>query len=152
MRILGLDYGTKTVGVALSDPLGITAQGVETIFRKEENKLRQTYARIEAIMEENGVGLVVVGLPKNMNNSEGEMAVRAKEFATNLERRSGVRVILADERLTTVMADKVLEGYSVKKQDRKQYIDKIAATYILQTYLDYVRMNGQNVEDMHGDD
>lgn len=152
MRILGLDYGTKTVGVALSDPLGITAQGVETIFRKEENKLRQTYARIEAIMEENGVGLVVVGLPKNMNNSEGEMAVRAKEFAANLERRSGVRVILADERLTTVMADKVLEGYSVKKQDRKQYIDKIAATYILQTYLDYVRMNGQNVEDMHGDD
>lgn len=142
MRILGLDYGTKTVGVAISDPLGFTAQGLETIFRKEENKLRQTYARIEAIMQENEVELVVVGLPKNMNNTEGEMAAKAKEFAENLQRRSGVKVIMADERLTTLMADKVLEGYNVKKQDRKQYIDKIAATYILQGYLDYLSMNG----------
>lgn len=142
MRILGLDYGTKTVGVAISDPLGFTAQGLETIFRKEENKLRQTYARIEAIMQENEVELVVVGLPKNMNNTEGEMAEKAKEFAENLQRRSGVKVIMADERLTTLMADKVLEGYNVKKQDRKQYIDKIAATYILQGYLDYLSMNG----------
>ena len=142
MRILGLDYGTKTVGVAISDPLGFTAQGLETIFRKEENKLRQTYARIEAIMQENEVELVVVGLPKNMNNTEGEMAAKAKEFAENLQRRSGEKVIMADERLTTLMADKVLEGYNVKKQDRKQYIDKIAATYILQGYLDYLSMNG----------
>lgn len=142
MRILGLDYGTKTVGVAISDPLGFTAQGLETIFRKEENKLRQTYARIEAIIQENEVELVVVGLPKNMNNTEGEMAAKAKEFAENLQRRSGVKVIMADERLTTLMADKVLEGYNVKKQDRKQYIDKIAATYILQGYLDYLSMNG----------
>lgn len=150
MRVLGLDFGTKTVGVALSDPLGITAQGVETIFRKEENKLRQTYARIEAIIEENGVGLIVVGLPKNMDNSEGEMACKAKEFAEKLERRSGVKVIMADERMTTVMADKVLEGYNVKKQNRKQYIDKIAATYILQGYLDYVHLSGQNLEDVNG--
>lgn len=147
MRILGLDYGTKTVGVAISDPLGLTAQGLETIFRKEENKLRQTYARIEAIMEEYEVELAVVGLPKNMNNTEGEMAAKAKEFAENLQRRSGVKVILADERLTTLMADKVLEGYNVKKQDRKQYIDKIAATYILQGYLDYLSMNGK-VQDL----
>lgn len=150
MRVLGLDFGTKTVGVALSDPLGITAQGVETIFRKEENKLRQTYARIEAIIAENEVCLIVVGLPKNMNNSEGEMAQKAKDFAEKLERRSGVRVIMADERMTTVMADKVLEGYNVKKQDRKQYIDKIAATYILQGYLDYVHLSGQNLEDVNG--
>lgn len=140
MRILGLDYGTKTVGVAISDPLGFTAQGVETIFRKEENKLRQTYARIEAIIQENGVELVVVGLPKNMNNTEGEMAQKAKEFAENLERRSGIKVVMEDERLTTMMADKVLAEYNVKQQDRKQYIDKIAATYILQGYLDFLAM------------
>lgn len=140
MRILGLDYGTKTVGVAISDPLGYTAQGVETIFRKEENKLRQTYARIEAIIQENEVELVVVGLPKNMNNTEGEMAQKAKEFAENLERRSGVKVVMEDERLTTMMADKVLAEYNVKQQDRKQYIDKIAATYILQGYLDFLAM------------
>lgn len=144
MRILGLDYGTKTVGVAVSDPLGITAQGLETIFRKEENKLRQTYARIEAIIQELGVELVVVGLPKNMNNTEGEMAAKAKDFAENLARRSGIEVIMEDERLTTMMADKVLADYNVKQQDRKQYIDKIAATYILQGYLDFLAMQKNN--------
>ena len=106
MRIIGLDYGTKTVGVALSDALGITAQPVETITRKEENKLRKTYARIEAIIEENDVEKIVVGLPKNMNNTVGERAIACEEFAKNLERRTGLEVIMWDERLTTVSAEK----------------------------------------------
>ncbi len=152
MRILGLDYGTKTVGVAISDPLGYTAQGVETIFRKEENKLRQTMARIGEIVDENDVTEIVVGLPKNMNNSSGEMAAKAQEFAAALERRLGIPVKMIDERLTTIMADKVLEQLNVKKSDRKQYIDKIAATYILQGYLDYKDIQAKGRDESDGED
>lgn len=152
MRILGLDYGTKTVGVAISDPLGYTAQGVETIFRKEENKLRQTMARIGEIVDENDVAEIVVGLPKNMNNSSGEMAAKAQEFAAALERRLGIPVKMIDERLTTMMADKVLEQLNVKKSDRKQYIDKIAATYILQGYLDYKDILAKGRDESDGED
>ena len=93
MRVIGLDYGTKTVGVALSDALGITAQPVETITRKEENKLRKTYARIEEIISQNDVDRIVVGLPKNMNNTVGERAEACMEFAKNLERRTGMSVL-----------------------------------------------------------
>jgi putative Holliday junction resolvase len=139
MRIMGLDLGSKTVGVALSDPMLITAQPLETITRKEENKLRQTLARIEAIIEEYDVSKIVLGYPKNMNDSIGERAVISEEFKDKLERRTGLEVILWDERLTTVAADEVLSETGVKRADRKQYIDQIAATFILQEYIDSIK-------------
>lgn len=141
MRIIGLDYGTKTVGVAISDALGITAQAVETIIRKEENKLRKTYARIEELIKENDVEEIVVGLPKNMNNTLGERAEACKEFAENLERRTGLPVVMWDERLSTVSADKVLMETGVRRENRKAVIDQIAAVFILQGYLDYKSMH-----------
>ena len=136
MRIIGLDYGTKTVGVAVSDALGLTAQGVETITRKEENKLRQTLARIEAIIEEYEVTKIVVGLPKNMNNTIGERAEKALEFQQMLEKRTGLQVIMWDERLTTVEANRTLMEASVRRENRKKYLDQLAAVFILQGYLD----------------
>ena len=136
MRIIGLDYGTKTVGVAVSDSLGITAQAVETITRKEENKLRQTLARIEALIDEYNVEEIVVGLPKNMNNTIGERAEACRDFADKLERRTGLPVIMWDERLTTVSADNVLKECGVRRENRKAVVDKIAAVFILQGYLD----------------
>ena len=139
MRIMGLDLGSKTVGVALSDPMMITAQPLETITRKEENKLRQTLARIEAIIEEYEVSKIVLGYPKNMNDSVGERALISEEFKDKLERRTGLEVILWDERLTTVAADEVLAETGVKKADRKQYIDQVAATFILQEYIDSIK-------------
>ncbi len=140
MRIIGLDYGTKTVGVAISDALGITAQAVETITRKEENKLRKTLARIEELIKENDVEEIVVGLPKNMNNTLGERAEACKEFADSLERRTGLPVVMWDERLSTVSADKVLMESGVRRENRKAVIDQIAAVFILQGYLDYKSM------------
>ena len=136
MRIIGLDYGSKTVGVAISDELGITAQGIETITRKEENKLRKTLARIEALIEEYNVEEIVLGLPKNMNNTEGERVEACREFAAMLERRTGLQVIMWDERLSTVSANKVLMESGVRRENRKAVIDKKAATFILQGYLD----------------
>jgi len=134
---MGLDLGTKTVGVAISDALQITAQGIETITRKDENKLRQTLARIEALILEYEVGEIVLGLPKHMNNDLGDRANFSLEFKEKLERRTGLPVALWDERLTTVSADRVMMEAGVRREDRKQYVDKIAATLILQGYLDY---------------
>ena len=143
MRILGLDYGSKTVGVAVSDPMLVTAQGVETITRKEENKLRQTLARIEEICKEYEVDRIVLGYPKNMNNTIGERAERTEEFKAMLERRTGIPVILWDERLTTISAERVLMEFGVRRENRKEYIDKIAAVFILQGYLDSLMMGGK---------
>jgi len=136
MRILGLDYGAKTVGVAVSDPLGLTAQGVETIQRKSENKLRQTLARLEALVAEYKAEKIVLGFPKHMNNDVGERAQKALEFKDMLVRRTGLEIIMWDERLTTVEAERILIESSVRREDRKRYIDKIAAVFILQGYLD----------------
>lgn len=136
MRILGLDYGTKTVGVAMSDPLGLTAQGLEIIRRNEENKLRRTLARIEAICSQYGVERIVLGLPKNMNNTSGVRVESTMEFKAMLERRTGLEVILWDERLTTVAADKTMMEAGIRRENRKQYVDMIAASFILQGYLD----------------
>ena len=108
MIIMGLDYGSKTVGVAISDPLGITAQGIETICRKDENKLRKTCARIEALIEEYGVERIVLGLPKHMNNDIGDRAEHSIEFGKMLSRRTGLEVVMWDERLTTVEAERTL--------------------------------------------
>lgn len=143
MRILGLDYGSRTVGVAVSDPLLVTAQGVETITRREENKLRQTLARIEELCREQEAGRIVLGYPKNMNNTVGERAVKTEEFKKMLERRTGLPVILWDERLTTVSAERVLRESGVRRENRKEYIDKIAAVFILQSYLDNLSMGGK---------
>ena len=136
MRIMCLDFGSKTVGVAVSDPLYITAQGVEIIRREQENKLRKTLARIEELVKEYEVEEIVLGLPKNMNNSIGERAEKTLEFKTMLERRTGLNVVMWDERLTTVAADKTMMEVGVRRENRKKYVDQIAATFILQGYLD----------------
>ena len=136
MRIMGLDLGSKTVGVAVSDPLLITAQGLEIIRRKEENKLRQTLARIEELIQEYEVTQIVLGLPKNMNDTLGERAQFSLEFKEKLERRTGLPVVMWDERLTTVAADKAMMEAGIRRENRKDYVDKIAACLILQGYLD----------------
>ena len=136
MRIMGLDFGSKTVGVAISDPLLITAQGIEIIRRKEENKLRQTLARIEQLIVEYGVEEIVLGLPKNMNNTEGIRVELTKEFQEKLERRTGLPVNLWDERLTTVAADKTMMEAGIRREERREHVDRIAACFILQGYLD----------------
>lgn len=136
MRIMGLDYGSKTVGVAISDQLLITAQGLEIIRRKDENKLRQTLARIEELIVLYDVKEIVLGLPKNMNDTLGDRANISLEFKEKLERRTGLPVHMWDERLTTVAADKAMMEAGVRREDRKEYVDMIAATLILQGFLD----------------
>ena len=137
MRIMGLDFGSKTVGVAISDELLLTAQGIEIIRRKEENKLRQTLARIEELIVEYKVEEIVLGLPKNMNATEGIRVELTNEFKEKLERRTGLPVYTWDERLTTVAADKAMMEAGIRREKRKDYVDMIAATFILQGYLDY---------------
>ncbi len=136
MRIMGLDFGSKTVGVAVCDPLGITAQTVETITRASENKMRQTLARIEQLIGEFEIECIVLGYPKNMNNTVGERGEKTQEFKVALERRTGLEVILWDERLTTVAAERVLIESGVRRENRKKSVDQIAAAMILQGYLD----------------
>ena len=136
MRIMGLDFGSRTVGVAISDPLGITAQGVETVERPQENKLRRTLARLEELIGEYQVEKIVVGCPRHMNGDFGERAEKSEAFAEKLSARTGLPVVLWDERLTTVAAERVLEEAGVRRERRKDYVDKIAAVFILQGYLD----------------
>lgn len=144
MRIMGLDFGSKTVGVAISDALLITAQGIEIIERKEENKLRRTLARIEELIVEYDVEEIVLGLPKNMNDSLGVRAGLSMEFKDKLERRTGLPVVMWDERLTTVAADKAMMEAGIRREHRKEHVDKLAACFILQGYLDY-RKNKENI-------
>ncbi len=136
MRIMGLDYGAKTVGVAISDALLLTAQGVETICRTQENKLRKTLARIKSLCEEYEVTEIVLGFPKNMNNTIGDRAEKSLEFAEMLKKRTGLPIVMWDERLTTVEATRTLMESGVRREKRKEYVDKIAAVFILQGYLD----------------
>lgn len=136
MRIMGLDFGSKTVGVAISDELLLTAQGKEIIHRQEENKLRRTCARIEELIVEYGVEEIVLGLPKNMNNTEGERVQLTMEFKEKLERRTGLPVHMWDERLTTVAAEKAMIEAGMRREERKEHVDKIAAVFILQGFLD----------------
>lgn len=144
MRIMGLDFGSRTVGVAISDALLLTAQGIEIIERKEENKLRRTLARIEELIVEYEVEEIVLGLPKNMNDSLGERAGLSMEFKDKLERRTGLPVMMWDERLTTVAADKAMIEAGIRREHRKEHVDKIAACFILQGYLDY-RKSKENI-------
>lgn len=135
-RIMGLDYGSVTVGVAISDALGLTAQGIEVIRRKQENKLRQTLARIEELISEYKIEKIVLGYPKHLNNTVGERAIKSEEFAEKLRQRTGLEVILWDERLTTVAAHQVLNEGGLNYQEKALVVDKLAAVLILQGYLD----------------
>jgi putative Holliday junction resolvase len=146
MRIMGLDFGSKTVGVAVSDALLITAQGIEIVRREQENKLRRTLARIEELIKEYEVEKIVLGLPKNMDGSSGERVEKTMEFKAMLERRTQLEVIMWDERLTTVAADRLMMEANVRREDRKKYVDSIAATFILQGYLDKLSMEKRNGE------
>lgn len=139
MRILGLDFGSKTVGVAVSDPTGLIATGLEIIRREKETKLRRTYARIEELCTEYGVEKIVLGLPLNMNGTEGERVIKTKAFAEDIERRTGLPIVFVDERLTTVEADELMMDLGIRREERKAHVDRIAAAYILQTYLDSIR-------------
>ena len=124
--------------MAVSDALGLTAQGIEIVRRKSENKLRQTLARIEEIAKEYGVEKIVLGFPKHMNNDIGERAEKSLEFKEMLERRTGLPVVMWDERLTTVEADRTMMETGIRRENRKEYVDMIAAVFILQGYLDYL--------------
>lgn len=141
MRILGLDFGSHTVGVAVSDELGLTAQGVEIIRRKSPDKLRQTLARIEALASSYRAEKIVLGYPKHLNNTEGERCGKTREFKAHLERRTKLPVELWDERLTTVAADNIMTESGIFGEKRKAYVDEIAAMLILQGYLDFLNRN-----------
>lgn len=148
MRILGLDFGAHTVGVAVSDELGLTAQGVEIIRRKSPGKLRQTLARIEELASSYCAEKIVLGYPKNMNNTEGERCEKTREFKEMIERRTHLSVELWDERLTTVAADAIMMESGIRREHRKEYVDEIAAMLILQGYLDYMRnQKDKGIED-----
>ena len=136
---MGLDYGSKKVGVAVSDPLGLTAQGIEIVRRKSENKLRQTLARIEEIAKEYGVEKIVLGFPKHMNNDIGERAEKSLEFKEMLEKRTGLTVIMWDERLTTVTAHHQLFDARIGGRKHRPMVDQQSAVVILQTALDRSR-------------
>ena len=136
MRVMGLDYGSKTIGVAISDPLGLTAQGIEIIRREEENKLRKSLRLIEVLIKEYQVEEIVLGFPKNMNNTIGERAEKSLQLKETLERRCKLPVLMWDERLTTVEANRTLMESKVRRENRSKYVDMIAAVFILQGYLD----------------
>ena len=152
MRIMGLDFGSKTVGVAISDPLFLTAQGIEIVRRKSQGKLRQTLARIEELKEEYEVGKIVLGFPKNMNNTEGERCEKTLEFKEMLEKRTGLEVVLWDERLTTVEADRTMMQVGICRENRKEYVDELAAIFILQGYLDYQSFSENQAESEDSED
>ena len=143
MRVMGLDYGSKTMGVAISDELMMIATGLEIIRRDSEKKIRKTLIRIDELIAEYNIGKIVLGLPKNMNNTLGERAEKSLELKETLERRTGLEVIMWDERLSTVAANQVLMESGVRRENRKAVIDKIAAVFILQGYLDYIANTGK---------
>lgn len=146
-RIMGLDYGSVTVGVAISDALGLTAQGIEVIRRKQDNKLRQTLARIEELIAEYKVDTIVLGYPKHLNNTIGERALKSEEFAEKLRQRTGLEVILWDERLTTVAAQQILSEGGLDYREKAMVVDKLAAVLILQGYLDKLYFQKKDTEE-----
>lgn len=135
-RIIGLDVGDKTIGVAVSDPLGITAQGITTIRRVGINK---DLTELEVIINNYNVEIAVIGLPKNMNNTIGPQGEKVLSFVERFKEKFNLEIVLQDERLTTVSAERTLIEFDVSRKKRKGLIDKVAATYILQSYLDKIR-------------
>lgn len=142
--IMGLDYGSRTVGVAFIDALGLTAQPAETIERKIENKLRRTCARLTTLAAERRVTLIVLGRPLHMDGTEGERVRQCEIFREMLERRTGIPVVWQDERLTTVEADEILAENGVPRENRKEVIDQVAACLILR---DYMSQNPETVKE-----
>jgi putative Holliday junction resolvase len=149
LRILGLDYGDKTVGVAVSDEFGWTAQGLEIIRRNNPAEYKQSLGRIAEIIDEYKIEKIVLGYPKNMNGTEGSRCEKTIAYKTRLEKRfKDIEVILWDERLSTVAADRYLLEASLSHDKRKSVIDKMAAVFILQGYLNYLMPKGDsNMED-----
>ncbi len=144
-RILGLDFGSKTVGVAISDPLLMTAQEHSTITRKKPGALRDTLRQITDICLEYDIGLIVIGLPLNMDGSEGDRCVLTRDFAQQVEDRTGLEILFWDERLTTCEADEILRESGVVRSKRKQFIDQVAAAIVLQEYLDERRKQSKTI-------
>ena len=136
IKAIGLDFGSKTVGVAVTDALGLTAVSLEIIRREREGHLRKTCARIEEIITERGIDIIVLGLPLNMNGSEGQRAKKTREFGEMLKRRTGIDPVYVDERLTTVEADEIIRLTGNHKNSRKDHIDSMAAAIILSDYLE----------------
>lgn len=141
MRILGLDFGMKTIGVAVSDPFGWTAQGLEIIRRSEEGNLKKSIERLKAICSEYQVEKIILGYPKNMNNTLGERVEKTEAFKKRIEKNIKIPVEFWDERLSTVAAERGLLEADLSRTKRKQVIDKMAAVYILQGYLDSISRN-----------
>ncbi len=137
-RVLGLDVGDKTIGVAVSDPLGLTAQGVKTIRRKG---IKKDLEELQEIINEYNVQALVIGLPKNMNNTLGLQSEKVLKFVDKIKKKLQVDIIMQDERLTTVSAQRDLINANVSRKKRKDVIDKVAAVYILQAYLEKIRIN-----------
>lgn len=135
MRYIGLDVGDRTIGVAVSDPLGYTAQGITTVRRKS---LEKDFENLREIFKNYEISEIVVGLPKNMNGTIGPQAEKAMEFGRVLEEEFGHKVIFWDERLTTMAAHRAMLEADMSRKKRKGLVDKIAATYILQGYLDKI--------------
>ena len=140
MRILGLDFGDKTIGVAMSDPFGWTAQGVEIIRRDNPQAMKPSLRRIAQLVEDNQVEVIVLGYPKNLDNSEGDRCEKTKVFATRLENRfPKVQVVLWDERFSTIAAERSMREGGLSHDRRKEMIDMQAAVHILQGYLDSLK-------------
>ena len=134
MRVLGLDLGEKTIGIAVSDPMGWTAQAVEVIRR--DGNVNSEIRRLQELIKEYGVELILLGLPKNMNGTVGDQGQKAMDYASMIGKKLGVPVKLWDERLSTVAAGRVLLEADMSRAKRKKIIDKVAAAVILQGYLD----------------
>lgn len=143
MRILGLDFGMKTIGVAVSDIFGWTAQGVEIIRREEENNLKKSIERLKAICEEYHVEQIVLGYPKNMNNTVGDRVKKTIAFKKRIKKELKLPVKLWDERLSTVAAERDLLEADLSRDKRKQVIDKMAAVFILQGYLNSISVKNE---------
>src|SRR5690625_702954 len=135
MKLIGLDVGSKTIGVAVSDALGLTAQGLKTI-KWDENNLRSADDELKQIVQEHEIGQAIIGLPKNMNGTIGERGEASERFANHIEKNFHLPIVLWDERLTTMAAERILLEADVSRKKRKKVIDKMAAVMILQSYLD----------------
>lgn len=139
MRVMGIDYGDSRIGIAVSDPLGWTAQGVETITWK--GNLNKPLERIEELVREYSIKKIVVGFPRNMNGTVGPRGEKTLEFIDRLSERIDIEIVKWDERLTTLAANRVMHEVGVKKSKKKCVVDQIAAVYILQGYLDSVKIS-----------
>ena len=149
MRIMAIDYGDAHTGVAISDPTGMLAGWTTTIDSRKQDVVVE---QLRAIIAEWQVTELVLGYPKNMNDTEGERVEKTLAFKEALERRTGLEVILWDERMSTVASERVLMEGNVRREDRKTYIDKMAAAFILQGYLDYQSFSENQAESEDSED